>query len=158
MVPLLKFFCWEDVRIAAVHSLEPLLRSAKLAVQKQVPGATPELLQQMLHYLWTHLMGAIEKEHEPTVIDCMVDAIGEITDLLPDMISGEQQQQAFKVSGLSPGCTGRTRINDGGGWKEQNLLYQRKHAMVLAGHGPYHGLVCREALRANEAKGGRGFR
>lgn len=36
MVPLLKFFCWEDVRMAAVNTLEPLLRSAKVATQKQV--------------------------------------------------------------------------------------------------------------------------
>ena len=84
--------------MAAANSLEPLLRSAKLAVEKQVPGASADFCQQMLTYLWTNLMAAIQKEHEPTVIDCMVDAIREIVDLLPEMITDEQKQEAFKVS------------------------------------------------------------
>jgi hypothetical protein len=49
MVPLLKFFCWEDVRIAAVNSLEPLLRSAKLATQKQVATRPPSSLSFLLN-------------------------------------------------------------------------------------------------------------
>jgi len=97
MVPMLKFFCWEDVRMAAVNSLEPLLRSARLAAEKQVPGASPEFCAHMLTYLWTHLMAAIQKEHEPTVMDCMVESIKEIVELLPEMMSDEQRNQAFQA-------------------------------------------------------------
>ena len=46
-----------DVRMAAANSLDPLLQSAKLAVEKQFPGASADFCcQQMLSYLWTHLM------------------------------------------------------------------------------------------------------
>ena len=67
--------------MAAANSLDPLLRSAKLAVEKQFPGASADSCQRMLSYLWTHVMAT--KEHEPTVIDCMVTAIREIVNLLP---------------------------------------------------------------------------
>jgi len=97
MVPLLKFFCWEDVRMAAVNTLEPLLRSAKVATQKQVPGASVQFCQEMFTYLWTHLMTALQKESEPAVIDSMVEAIRDIVDLMPEMLTDEQKQETFKA-------------------------------------------------------------
>lgn len=97
MVPLLKFFCWEDVRIAAVNSLEPLLRSAKLATQKQVAGASVQFCHEMFTYLWQHLMTALGKESEPAVIDSMVEAVRDIVDLMPEMLTDEQKAHAFKA-------------------------------------------------------------
>eukprot|EP00951_Prasinocladus_malaysianus_P018510 scaffold147956_cov37-Prasinocladus_malaysianus.AAC.1 len=49
----------------------------------------------MLQYLWTHLMTCLQKEQEQTVIDCMVEAVKDIIDLMPDMITDEQKTQAF---------------------------------------------------------------
>jgi len=97
LVPLLKFFCWEDVRIAAANSLEPLLRSAHEAAVKQVPGASAAYCQELLNYIWTNLMAALSKEQEQAVIDSLVEAIREIVELVPEVISDEQKTQAFKA-------------------------------------------------------------
>lgn len=51
----------------------------------------------MLNYIWMHLIQAVHKEHEPTVIDCLMEAISDIIDLLPEMLSDTQKQEAFKV-------------------------------------------------------------
>lgn len=61
MVPLLKFYFHEEVRQAAVQSLPELLRSADLAAQKGVPGASKAHVKQMLDFFWPQLMDAMAK-------------------------------------------------------------------------------------------------
>lgn len=60
MVPLLKFYFHEDVRIAAVQSLPELLRSATLAVEK---GSAPDasMPRQMLDFFWQPFLDAMHK-------------------------------------------------------------------------------------------------
>ena len=60
MVPLLKFYYHEDVRIAAAQSLPELLRCAVLAVEA---GLTPNasLPSQLLDFAWSPLLEAMRK-------------------------------------------------------------------------------------------------
>jgi hypothetical protein len=60
MVPLLKFYFHEDVRIAAVQCMPELLRSATLAVEK---GTSPDasMPAQMLDFFWQPLLDAMHK-------------------------------------------------------------------------------------------------
>jgi hypothetical protein len=53
----------------------------------------------MFTYLWQHLMTALGKESEPAVIDSMVEAVRDIVDLMPEMLTDEQKAHAFKVRG-----------------------------------------------------------
>lgn len=60
MVPLLKFYFHEDVRIAAVQCMPALLRSATLAVEKNTsPDAS--MPSQMLDFFWQPLLDAMHK-------------------------------------------------------------------------------------------------
>lgn len=60
MVPLLKFYFHEDVRIAAVQSLPELLKSAVLAVEAGLP-ADASLPAQLLDFVWNPLFEALNK-------------------------------------------------------------------------------------------------
>lgn len=64
MVPLLKFYFHEDVRLAAVQSLPELLRSAVLAVEG---GRTQDasLPAQLLDFVWQPLVDALQKVPPP---------------------------------------------------------------------------------------------
>ncbi len=64
MVPLLKFYFHEDVRLAAVQSLPELLRSAVLAVEV---GRTQDasLPAQLLDFVWQPLVDALHKVPAP---------------------------------------------------------------------------------------------
>ena len=64
MVPLLKFYFHEDVRIAAVQCMPELLRAATLAVEK---GTSPDasMPAQMLDFFWQPLLDAMHKVLEP---------------------------------------------------------------------------------------------
>jgi hypothetical protein len=60
MVPLLKFYFHEDVRMAAVQAIPELLRSAVLALEKgKCPDAS--FVRQMLDYVWPPMMEAMAK-------------------------------------------------------------------------------------------------
>ena len=69
MVPLLKFYFHEDVRIAAVQCMPELLRAATLAVEK---GTSPDasMPAQMLDFFWQPLLDAMHK-----VGACSVDSV-----------------------------------------------------------------------------------
>ena len=66
VVPLLRFYFHEEVRIGAVQILCELLRSADLAAEKGLHGATKANTKQLLDYIWPALMEAISK-----VADCI---------------------------------------------------------------------------------------
>ena len=61
MVPLLRFYFHEEVRQAAVQSLPELLRSANLAAEKGLHGATKANVKQMLDFFWPQLLDAMAK-------------------------------------------------------------------------------------------------
>ena len=61
VVPLLRFYFHEEVRIGAVQILCELLRSADLAAEKGQHGATKANVKQLLDYIWPALMEAISK-------------------------------------------------------------------------------------------------
>lgn len=88
-----------------------------------MPGASVQFCQEMFTYLWTHLMTALQKESEPAVIDSMVEAIRDIVDLMPEMLTDEQKQETFKV-----GCV-------------------RSVLVAVLGCEPARGLRCGTGLR-----------
>ena len=61
VVPLLRFYFHEEVRIGAVQILCELLRSADLAAEKGQHGATKSNVKQLLDFVWPALMEAIAK-------------------------------------------------------------------------------------------------
>ena len=61
MVPLLRFYFHEEVRQAAVQSLPELLRSANLAAENGLHGATKANVKQMLDFFWPQLLDAMAK-------------------------------------------------------------------------------------------------
>lgn len=65
MVPLLRFYFHEEVRSAAMSILPELLRSAKLASEKGVPGANAQVVKQLLDFVWQPLMEAMAKVELP---------------------------------------------------------------------------------------------
>jgi importin-5 len=67
MVPLLKFYFHEDVRIAAVQCMPELLRSATLAVEK---GTSPDasMPAQMLDFFWQPLLDAMHKVKSASIL------------------------------------------------------------------------------------------
>jgi hypothetical protein len=75
MVPLLKFYFHEEVRRAATTALPQLLRAAQAGCEAGVPGATPELVSQMVGFMWEPLVAAIKKEPETDLAAAMLDAM-----------------------------------------------------------------------------------
>lgn len=74
MVPLLKFYFHDNVRIAAAQSMPSLLECA------QIRGS--EYLTHMWGYICPELLQAIESEPEPDVSAEMYDALGKCIELL----------------------------------------------------------------------------
>lgn len=95
MVPLLKFYFHEDVRIAAVQSLPELLRSAVLAVEVGLPS-DPTLPSQLLDFVWNPLLEALQKEPDVEVLVSMLTSIEELLGIGgPDLISMERVGQVL---------------------------------------------------------------
>ena len=61
VVPLLKFYFHEEVRIGSVQILCELLRSADIAADKGLHGSTKANVKQLLDYIWPALIEAISK-------------------------------------------------------------------------------------------------
>ena len=61
IVPLLRFYFHEEVRIGAVQMLSELLRSSQLAAEKGAQGATKANVKQLLDYIWPALIDALQK-------------------------------------------------------------------------------------------------
>ncbi len=67
MVPLLKFYFHEDIRIAAVQSLPELLRSTVLAVEGRLTADT-KMPAQLLDFVWQPLVEALHKVPPPPLL------------------------------------------------------------------------------------------
>jgi len=78
MVPLLRFFYHHDVRAAAVTTMPSLLTCASEYMKKAGPGADMTYLQNMLHYIFTTMVEAIQQETETDLLVWMLEAIAEI--------------------------------------------------------------------------------
>jgi hypothetical protein len=61
IVPLLRFYFHEEVRIGAAQMLSELLRSSQLAAEKGVQGASRANVKQLLDYIWPALIDALSK-------------------------------------------------------------------------------------------------
>jgi len=61
VVPLLRFYFHEEVRIGAVQMLSELLRSSNVAAEKGVQGASKANVKQLLDYIWPALIEAVSK-------------------------------------------------------------------------------------------------
>lgn len=61
MVPLLRFYFHEEVRTAAMAIMPQLLRAAQAAQEKNLPGASPQYVKQLLDFTWQPFMDAIAK-------------------------------------------------------------------------------------------------
>lgn len=96
MVPLLKFYFHEDVRRAAVQSVPQLLRSAELASETGVPGASKEFVAQLFAYTWEPLVAALKKEPDADIQATMLESISEVVDLVePSLMAQPQVEAAF---------------------------------------------------------------
>jgi hypothetical protein len=69
VVPLLRFYFHEEVRIGAVQMLCELLRSSQLAAEKGKEGASKGNVKQLLDYIWPALMEAISKVRQWSIDD-----------------------------------------------------------------------------------------
>ena len=59
MVPLLRFYFHEEVRTAAMAIMPQLLRAAQAAQEKNLPGASPQYVKQLLDFMWQPFMDSI---------------------------------------------------------------------------------------------------
>jgi hypothetical protein len=75
MVPLLKFYFHEEVRRAATSAMPELLRATQAAVDKGVPGASADMVGQMVGFMWEPLVAALKKEPETDLAAAMLDAL-----------------------------------------------------------------------------------
>uniref|UniRef100_A0A0D9VXV9 TOG domain-containing protein n=1 Tax=Leersia perrieri TaxID=77586 RepID=A0A0D9VXV9_9ORYZ len=78
LVPLLKFYFHEEVRKAAVSAMPELLRSAKLAIEKnQSQGRDESYLKQLSDYIVPALVEAIHKEPDTQICATMLESLNE---------------------------------------------------------------------------------
>ncbi|GJN23631.1 hypothetical protein PR202_gb11295 [Eleusine coracana subsp. coracana] len=77
LVPLLKFYFHEEVRkAAAVSAMPELLRSAKLAIEKnQAHGRGTSFLKQLSDYIVPALVEAMHKEPEPQICTIILESL-----------------------------------------------------------------------------------
>ncbi len=78
MVPLLRFYFHEDVRIAAVNSLPELLTSAVMAAAQPNPPVNINFAQELLVFVWQPLLEAMTKEPETEVLSSMLESADSI--------------------------------------------------------------------------------
>jgi len=99
MVPLLKFYFHEDVRIAAVQSLPELLRSAVLAVENRLTQDA-SMPAQLLDFVWPPLLEALHKEPDVEVLVSMLTSVEEILGVAgPELLGQERLGQALRELG-----------------------------------------------------------
>ena len=80
MIPLLKFYFNEEVRIAAAQTLPELLRSYVEGAAKGM-GPTEENCRKLAAEIWPHLVDSLAKEVDPDVIHVMLNSVEEIVDV-----------------------------------------------------------------------------
>ena len=78
LVPLLKFYFPEEVRMAAVSGMPELLRAGKLAMDKgQAQGCNLSYVKQLSDYIISSLVEALHKEPETEVLTNMLSSLNE---------------------------------------------------------------------------------
>jgi len=78
LVPLLKFYFHEEVRMAAVSGMPELLRAGKLAMDKgQAQGCNLSYVKQLSDYIISSLVEALHKEPETEVLTNMLSSLNE---------------------------------------------------------------------------------
>lgn len=80
MIPLLKFYFNEEVRIAAAQTLPELLRSYVEGAAKGM-GPTEDNCRKLAAEMWPHLVDSLAKEVDPDVIHVMLNSVEEIVDV-----------------------------------------------------------------------------
>jgi hypothetical protein len=80
MVPLLKFYFNEEVRIASAQTLPELLRSYVEGAAKGM-GPTQDNCRNLVKELWPHLVDSLAKEIDPDVIHVMLNSVEEMVDI-----------------------------------------------------------------------------
>ncbi len=79
MVPLLKFYFNEEVRIAAAQTLSELLKSYVEAANKGM-GPTRDACHKLTAFMWPHLVDALREEIDPDVIHVMLNSVDELVE------------------------------------------------------------------------------
>lgn len=78
LVPLLKFYFHEEVRMAAVSGMPELLRAGKLAMDKgQAQGCNLSYVKQLSDYIISSLVEALHKEPKTEVLTNMLSSLNE---------------------------------------------------------------------------------
>lgn len=80
MVPLLKFYFNEEIRIASAQTLSELLRSYVEGAGKGM-GPTEDSCRQLLGRMWPHLVDTLAKEVDPDVVQVMLTSVDELVDV-----------------------------------------------------------------------------
>jgi len=80
MVPLLKFYFNEEVRIAAAQTLSELLRSYVEAKYKSM-GPTQENCSDLAAHIWPPLVDSLAKEIDPEVVNVMLTSVDEVLEV-----------------------------------------------------------------------------
>ena len=80
MIPLLKFYFNEEVRIAAAQTLPELLKSFVEGASKGM-GPTEDNCRQIAAEMWPHLVESLAKEVDPDVVHIMLQSVQEMVDV-----------------------------------------------------------------------------
>jgi importin-5 len=98
MVPLLKFYFNEEVRISAAQTLPELLRSATMA-RDAGAGPTDDFVRGMLSFMWAPLMDCIAKEMDTDVVCAFVTSAEELLEVAqgPRLLPPDQLPPLFEA-------------------------------------------------------------
>lgn len=80
MIPLLKFYFNEEVRIAAAQTLSELLRSYVEGAAKGI-GPSEENCKRLAAEMWPHLVDSLAKEVDPDVVHVMLTSVDELVEV-----------------------------------------------------------------------------
>ncbi len=80
MIPLLKFYFNEEVRIAAAQTLPELLKSYVEGASKRM-GPTEDMCRNLAIELWPQLVDSLRNEVDPDVVHIMLQSVQEMIDV-----------------------------------------------------------------------------
>lgn len=80
MIPLLKFYFNEEVRIAAAQTLPELLKSYVEGASKGM-GPTEDMCRNLAIELWPQLVDSLKSEVDPNVVHVMLQSVQEMIDV-----------------------------------------------------------------------------
>nr|XP_016444048.1 PREDICTED: importin-5-like isoform X4 [Nicotiana tabacum] len=91
LVPLLKFYTHDEARKCSVKSMYNLLRSAKLAVEKEIAqGGTESYFKELADYIILSLLEALHEESMAEICAFMLDELNHCLQISPPLLIEDQ--------------------------------------------------------------------